>query len=133
MYIRGVSKSSWNHPEVMEVEKPETSFWYVVHKTSLQSHCAKLHISPTIYWLSTDQNYMVYDTEIHNEKSVSRNELPTIIHLNVWAPRKCTLGAFYRDETTKINFYTNLPQINAGLTCTSACHAGVHRAWKMNL
>ena len=50
---RGVSNSSWNHPEVKE---PENSFWYIVHKTSLQSPCAKLHISPTIYWLPTDQN-----------------------------------------------------------------------------
>ena len=33
---RGVSNSSWNHPEVKE---PENSFWYIVHKTSLQSHC----------------------------------------------------------------------------------------------
>ena len=28
-------------------------------KTSLHSHCAKLHISPTIYWLSTDRNYTI--------------------------------------------------------------------------
>ena len=39
-YARGVSTSSWNHSEVKE---PETSFWYVVHKTSLH-HCVKLHI-----------------------------------------------------------------------------------------
>ena len=36
----GVSKSSWNHPEVKE---PETSFWYVVQKTSL--HCKVTHFS----------------------------------------------------------------------------------------
>ena len=36
-----------NHPVVKE---PET--W----KISLQSYCAKLQISPTIYWLSRDQN-----------------------------------------------------------------------------
>ena len=50
--IRGVSKSSWHHPEVKE---PETSFWSI-HKTSLKSYYAKLHINPTCYWLSTDQN-----------------------------------------------------------------------------
>ena len=54
----GVSTRSWNHPKVKE---PETSFWYVVHKKSLHTCglCAKLHIYPTICWLSTDQNYTI--------------------------------------------------------------------------
>ena len=34
-------------------------------------YCAKSHISPSIYWLFTDRND--YDTNIYNEKSVSRN------------------------------------------------------------
>ena len=50
-YIWGVSKSSWNYTEV---KKPQTSFSHLVHKTSL-INSAKLHISPIIYWLSTDQ------------------------------------------------------------------------------
>ena len=54
--IRGVSKSSWNHPEIKE---QESYFWYVVQKTSLHSHCAKLQISPTIYWLSTNRYYTI--------------------------------------------------------------------------
>ena len=63
--IGGVSTSSWNHPEV---NQPEISFLYLIHKTSLQSHYAKLHILPTFYWLSTDQNgYMgAWHTKIHH-------------------------------------------------------------------
>ena len=48
----------------------------------------------------------VYDTEIHNDKSISRNWLHSIIHLHFEHPRKCTLGAFYWSETNKIDFYT---------------------------
>ena len=56
MHTRGYQKSSWHH---LEIKEPETSFWYVqhvIHKTSLKSHYAKLHISPTLHWLSKDQN-----------------------------------------------------------------------------
>ena len=49
----GVSKSSWHHPDV---KKPDSLFLYLIHKTSLKSYYAKLHIPPTFYWLSTDQN-----------------------------------------------------------------------------
>ena len=34
-------------------------------------------------------------------KSLFQN-IDTIIHLNVWAPRECTLGAFHRSETSKL-------------------------------
>ena len=49
----GVSTSFRNHPKVKE---PDTSFLYLINKTSLKSYYAKLHIPPTFYWLSTDQN-----------------------------------------------------------------------------
>ena len=49
----GVSNSCRNHPKVKE---PEMSFLYSIHKTSLKSHFAKLHILPNFYSLSTDQN-----------------------------------------------------------------------------
>ena len=39
----------------------------------LHSHCAKLHISLTSYWLSTRHYYDQDDTEVCNEKPVSRN------------------------------------------------------------
>ena len=42
----GVSKSFRNHQKVKE---PEMSFLYLIHKTSLKSHFAKLHIPPTLY------------------------------------------------------------------------------------
>ena len=42
----GVSKSFRNHPKVKE---PETSILYSIHKSSLKSHYAKLHIPPTLY------------------------------------------------------------------------------------
>ena len=44
-----------NHAIDDSVKEPETSFWYN-SKTSLKSYYANLHISPTFYWLSTDQN-----------------------------------------------------------------------------
>ena len=47
--VRGISKSFRNHPKVNE---PEISFLYLIHKTSLQSHYAKLRILPTFYCLS---------------------------------------------------------------------------------
>ena len=54
MYMyEGVSKSFRNHPKVKE---SEMSFLYLIHKTSLTSHFAKLHIPPTFCSLSTDQN-----------------------------------------------------------------------------
>ena len=42
----GVSKSFRNHPKLKE---PETSFSYSIHKTSLKSHYAKLHILLTVH------------------------------------------------------------------------------------
>ena len=46
LHVRGVSTSFRNHPKVKE---PETSFLYSIHKTSLKSHYAKLHIPPILY------------------------------------------------------------------------------------
>ena len=76
----GVSESYWHHPEVNE---PHTSVWNLIHKTSLKSHYAKLHIPLTFYWLFTKIVTWVHDTEIHNGKHISRNGLHTIIHLNI--------------------------------------------------
>ena len=42
----------------------------------------------------------VYDTKIHNEKSVSRNGLHT---LNVLALRGFPMGAFYRSRTNNLS------------------------------
>ena len=52
----GVANSFRNHPKLKE---PETSFIYLIHKTSLKSYYAKLHIPPTFDWLSTARNYTI--------------------------------------------------------------------------
>ena len=53
-YIRGgINKFLTSSRSKLE---PDTSFWYLIHTTSLKSYNAKLHISLTCYWLFTDLN-----------------------------------------------------------------------------
>ena len=51
----GVS-TSFRNPKVKE---QEIILLYLIHKTSLKSHYAKLHFCLTCYWLSTAQNYTI--------------------------------------------------------------------------
>ena len=100
----GVSNNSWHHTEV---KVPHTSIWYWIHKTSLKSHYAKLHIPPILYWLSTDQICYMGAWYWNPQWDVFlRNGLLTIIHKICEHPRKCTLGRLYRNETNKFDFYT---------------------------
>ena len=53
------------------MKEPETSFLYLIHKTSLKSYYAKLHIPPTFYWVSGSFTFgwflKLFDTpRIHN-------------------------------------------------------------------
>ena len=90
----GVSNNSWHHPEVKE---PHTSFWYLIHKTSLKDHYAKFYTFLRLFIDCPHTKIVtwVHDTEIHNGKYISRNGLHTIIHPNIWAPPEMYFGYIF--------------------------------------